>query len=847
MMERVVGSRPDPVNVALAAVADARNSGIIFVGPVGSGKTSSLRHAVRAIKGIQKPGLRHILVANRSPTRREVGDLPLSGGQGAGRTRSIVAADDLDTWGPRALRRLADALDRRQVQLIGTVRTEGIPQVMGHLRPAPSPALVTLEPWTRSDLSAHAQRALDAPLDALSSAALVRFSGGNPLCLVELLNLGRSTNRLRRRYECWAWAGPMEVPPVTFARVWDVLARIPAEVLDIVLVLGELRQVPVATLLKVFPSELLEEADALHLVSLSSVDATGAASLRRPLDGQVALAAIPALRRRAVMDNIVTAWNTATTVPGYEAEVANACLELGLPVPQHLLAVAEVQVVGRHDVDLARRLCAVGAPTTRSTKILLTSMLDQLRLTEAVALVDPIATPTDATEQQALLAALAAMSSGTSLEVNGSSVSAVICALCVDVWNGARLAVAYDTARGLLGTQLDGWHYECCLVAAVAAAVQLGRVDEGLMLAEAVDHKRMDRFAPPLRLALTTLVGLCHLFRGSVRDSIRVANSLSHNGVEDSWPLACAVGTLLGGRCALAEGRPQLASLRLSESIVASTHLPPGPTRMLALESISVAYVLSDRPGDADAAQDDAAREQRSGAPLLLVTLADLTRGEFLQVEGQSTLAVALGREIAARERAAGRPLTTLLAWHLVARIQDSGEVADALQAAADMCDFDLATTYAQHAGAVHAGDPVRLEEVAKVYDDYGLAWLAAETAAAALAMAEEGRSVAGWALEAKRLVGQLSDQEAVSVPRWWGSVAERVTPLTAREREIAEAVMRGATSAQVAAQLNLSRRTVENHLQHVFRKLGITRRAELPVRLKRMERNPPAYGVERT
>ena len=69
------------------------------------------------------------------------------------------------------------------------------------------------------------------------------------------------------------------------------------------------------------------------------------------------------------------------------------------------------------------------------------------------------------------------------------------------------------------------------------------------------------------------------------------------------------------------------------------------------------------------------------------------------------------------------------------------------------------------------------------------------------------------------------------------GSVAERVTPLTAESREIAEAVMRGATSAQVAANSTCGR-TVENHLQHVFRKLGITRRAELPVRLKRMERN---------
>ena len=52
--------------------------------------------------------------------------------------------------------------------------------------------------------------------------------------------------------------------------------------------------------------------------------------------------------------------------------------------------------------------------------------------------------------------------------------------------------------------------------------------------------------------------------------------------------------------------------------------------------------------------------------------------------------------------------------------------------------------------------------------------------------------------------------------------------PLTRRERQIAE-LARDHRSAEIAAILHLSVRTVENHLARAFKKLGISSRAELP------------------
>ncbi len=836
MRPRNAGTRPDPVKVALATVADSRKSGVILVGPVGSGKTVSLHDVVRAVGSSQNLGRRQVLVVSRSPSRRELVDMPpLVREPVTGRARCIVAADDLDTWRPRALRLLADALDRRQVQLVGAVRTEGVQRVMRNLRPSPAPMLLSLEPWTGSELTAHADRVLDAPLDAMSSAALMQFSGGNPLCLVELLDQGHSTSLLRRRYETWAWTGPIDVPPVTFARVWNVLVELPHRVVDLVVLLALVQPLPLDTLLTMFSRGVLEKAASLDLVRLGArgVPTLG---LSRPLDGRVALAAASALRQRAVVHQLVAAWEACPDLSEYEAGLARACLAVGIEIPLPLVGPAGRQAVRQHDVELAHGVSTIDPERSRARRLRVAALADELRLAEAAMVLSESSGP-DQPHDRALSNALSAMALAAPLLGPPRSATADVYALCADVWNGHRLDHAYDRGRTLLATSLAGDERDWCLVALAAASAQLGRVDEAIEFAREAESARARGDSPALGLAIASVLGLCHLFRGNLREALNVASSLSAVGVDDGWPPAFAVGSLLAGRCALAQARPHLASLRLSESVTALGRLPTGISRRIVLESMSVAYLMSDRPGDADTVQEDAAREPVVGTPRLVVTLGDLTRAEFLMLRGLTSLAGNLAREVIEQEHRAGRRLTELLAAHLLARVQASKEAADAVVSMAETCDFVLARTYAQHASAAAIHDATALEQAAKAYDEHGLTWLAAETAAAALASAENDAPVAGWALQARRLVGQVSDQEPVSVPGWWGSAAERVAPLTAREREIAEAVMRGATSSQVAEQFSLSRRTVENHLQHIFRKLGISRREELAAYLTRMRR----------
>ena len=56
----------------------------------------------------------------------------------------------------------------------------------------------------------------------------------------------------------------------------------------------------------------------------------------------------------------------------------------------------------------------------------------------------------------------------------------------------------------------------------------------------------------------------------------------------------------------------------------------------------------------------------------------------------------------------------------------------------------------------------------------------------------------------------------------------ERAGALTRREREVAVLVERELTNRQIASELSLSERTVENHMRKILRKLGFTSRVRI-------------------
>ena len=102
-------------------------------------------------------------------------------------------------------------------------------------------------------------------------------------------------------------------------------------------------------------------------------------------------------------------------------------------------------------------------------------------------------------------------------------------------------------------------------------------------------------------------------------------------------------------------------------------------------------------------------------------------------------------------------------------------------------------------------------------------------TAATTLTEALETFERLGTPLWAGRARAELS--RAVVVP------SEGLTDLTPSEQRVAEMAAGGATNKDIAAAMFISSKTVEHNLTKIYRKLGISSRAELGRRMDQMDR----------
>jgi DNA-binding CsgD family transcriptional regulator len=163
---------------------------------------------------------------------------------------------------------------------------------------------------------------------------------------------------------------------------------------------------------------------------------------------------------------------------------------------------------------------------------------------------------------------------------------------------------------------------------------------------------------------------------------------------------------------------------------------------------------------------------------------------------------------------------------HDIARLGDPGSVAARLAALAEITDGEFVAALARHAAAMASGRAADLEAAAHAFDGIGAELLAAEAclaAAAAYRAAGLARPASAMARKAAELIAICGDAKTPGLSA--GSDAER---LTLREREIATMAAAGASSREIAARLFLSVRTVDNHLQNAYSKLGVTSREEL-------------------
>jgi DNA-binding NarL/FixJ family response regulator len=157
--------------------------------------------------------------------------------------------------------------------------------------------------------------------------------------------------------------------------------------------------------------------------------------------------------------------------------------------------------------------------------------------------------------------------------------------------------------------------------------------------------------------------------------------------------------------------------------------------------------------------------------------------------------------------------------------------VAERLAVVAGEVESPVIALSARQAAALVARDIDAVEAVGVAHLDLGARFLAAEAHAQAAGVARRaGRSQRAVRLD-RRARELLDGCEGARNPAVFEPV--ELEPLTRREREVALLAATGLRSRDIAEQLQLSTRTVENHLHNTFAKLGIGDRTALAAALR--------------
>ena len=755
--------------------------------------------------------------------------------------RLVVALDDGHEVDDLSADVLVTAAGYEHVVLLVTVRDgEELPPALLAATTDLDVVCVDLETLDREATGRLLEAALGGPAEGRARQQVWERSRGNALYLRELVLGAVEHGVLVEEDGLWRLARPLEATPRLAELVQDRLAGLsPAEreVVELV-AFGEPLALPVLRLL--VDERALDEVSARGLVVLEGVEHERV-RLDHPLYGEVLRRAMPAAQARRINRMLADTAGAST-----EGEDAVDALRLavwrldggGSGDPALVLRGAEQAHVA-HDDLLAERLARAaledGAGVAAGL-VLAASLVAQGRHEEASLLFGELAEEELAARDRVVLAKQWAETLFWGLG-QADEADAVLDAArrrLPDDEHGneliARKAMFHQQVVEAAGDAddltpiLTGPPGRAFCEAAVPAGFDLaarGRTDEA---------ERLCRRAFEVQWGLEDQAGLLH--PGSHLASLAFAlteagrlDEAEHVAGATGYDVALAMHLSYGqawmalmlGRIAVDRGRPLLARRRFQESVRVFGDIGHHGPRSWALAGLALAGALLGQIDEAEATlhELDAAANTMS-----------LYRGE--RDRPRAWVHAARGELPGAHDRWARpagappppAPAPPPRAWHDVARLGDPDRAAKAIDALVVGTDGELIPARALHVHGLASGEPKLLEDAAERFATLGALLLAAE---AYLAAAEANRraGLRANAAEARRRADELLVScEGASTPTL--RLSGTAGALTRREQEVASLAVEGSTNQQIADRLGLSVRTVENHLQRAYEKLGI-------------------------
>ncbi|CAG7625620.1 helix-turn-helix transcriptional regulator [Actinacidiphila bryophytorum] len=354
-------------------------------------------------------------------------------------------------------------------------------------------------------------------------------------------------------------------------------------------------------------------------------------------------------------------------------------------------------------------------------------------------------------------------------------------------WQGADGRGADAAADGTGEAAPDGTDPGLQGGAAVLALTEAGRLEEARALGHAAFERVVDGGPPDFRRWTAVLLGRLEWLAGRVLDARRwFTEALSGTGpAKDSGVRRIA----LGGAAACLAATGDVAAARAMLTRLGSTwHDPDAGLLPGAEEALGRAWA--------------AAAEGRGAA-------------------ARHSLIAA-----AARARVANHLASEAMLLTEAARLGGAREVLAPIDLNAGRCGGRLATARQTFVHALASEEPQALIASGDDLRGMGAAALAAEAYTAASSSLHDSGRVREATSAAHLAAAVRASCQGLSTPLLGGAAPTQ--SLTVREREVARLAARGTTSKDIAAHLFLSPRTVDNHLQRVYQKLGVSSRQEL-------------------
>jgi DNA-binding CsgD family transcriptional regulator len=844
----------------IAVAAEPTNRGLVFSGAAGIGKSRLLHEAVAAL-----PAEHHALrvaAANIASSGLPFGGLaqvlppdPPAGLSAAGLLRWAVDSMQADANGRPMVLAVDDAhlLDPPSSALVHLLVREGA-TLLATLRtaepvPAPIAALWTeglvehaeLAPLDADESRDLLESMLGSPVESGSAQRLVRLAGGNPLMLRELVMATSTGGEMTQAYGIWRWTGRLSLAPSLADLVEARIGGLTDGVRDALELVAFGEPVGLPLLLRAVKPADIEMAEERGLIRVTGNGRRRDVRLAHPLYGEVVRRRCPVTRAHRLLATLA---DLVEDVGARRRDdllrVAAWRLDSGSAQDGALLLDAAGQAFARFDLELTERLAAAARDAGagyEAAELLATALLHTDRPDEAVVALDGTAGDRRAT----LLATVGFWGQGRAEAADELAAAATKAepderARMRAVEAQMRLQLkqlgpARALARGVLDEAAAGAPARAMARSVLAyLAAAAGDPDGSAALLAAIDTATASwrRDIPALQYALPmtlgTRVGLALDLAGM--DEILAAEfaDLAQTGgfgFGSGWTsLLQAQGAWLRGRTgealrATEQACAALAAVRLYDGSAHAARAHAAALRgeaTLATESMAVADAAGG--GTADG---------------LFYPWRSQARAWTAASTGDVAGAVQLLSGLIARLRADGLAGHELLALYDLVRLGRADLAADRM---ADLLETVpggwAARLLLRNARAAADGDADGLFAAARDFSAHGYLVFAAEAAATAVRTFRAARDP--QALAASTLLTDvLARCDTLHTP----ALLALQPALTSRERQVAELAAEGARSREIADQLFLSPRTVENHLQRVYAKLGVSGRMELAPALR--------------